>query len=132
MTSCILPIKMTDVKMTTTVEDKMTTTEIDVTKYIEEPHTIIDACFNGRHLERLIEHQIESYNEFITNQIPQTIEMFNPVSVRSEHTFHTESKKYGLLNTHPSGQFFKNVPEEYRKIIPDYIKNYVPLNKFVS
>jgi type I restriction enzyme R subunit len=43
-----------------------------------------------------------------------------------------ESKKYGLLNTHPSGQFFKNVPEEYRKIIPDYIKNYVPLNKFVS
>lgn len=43
-----------------------------------------------------------------------------------------ESKKYGLLNTHPSGQFFKNAPEEYRKIIPDYIKNYVPLNKFVS
>jgi type I restriction enzyme R subunit len=43
-----------------------------------------------------------------------------------------ESKKYGLLNTHPSGQLFKNVPEEYRKIIPDYIKNYVPLNKFVS
>ena len=43
-----------------------------------------------------------------------------------------ESKKYGLLNTHPSGQFFKNTPEEFRKIIPDYIKNYVPLNKFVS
>ena len=43
-----------------------------------------------------------------------------------------ESKKYGLLNTHPSGQLFKNVPEEYRKLIPDYIKNYVPLNKFVS
>jgi type I restriction enzyme R subunit len=43
-----------------------------------------------------------------------------------------ESKKYGLLNTHPSGQFFKNIPEEYRKIIPDYINNYVPLNKFVS
>ena len=43
-----------------------------------------------------------------------------------------ESKKYGLLNTHPSGQFFKNTPEEYRKIIPDYIKNYVTLNKFES
>jgi type I restriction enzyme R subunit len=43
-----------------------------------------------------------------------------------------ESKKYGLLNTHPSGQYFKNVPEEYRKIIPDYIKNNVPVNKFVS
>jgi type I restriction enzyme R subunit len=43
-----------------------------------------------------------------------------------------DSKKYGLLNTHPSGQFFKNTPEEFRKIIPDYIKNYVPINKFVS
>lgn len=43
-----------------------------------------------------------------------------------------DSKKYGLLNTHPSGQYFKNIPEEYRKIIPDYIKNYVSLNKFVS
>lgn len=43
-----------------------------------------------------------------------------------------ETKKYGLLNTHPSGQFFKNLPEEYRQIVPDYIKNYVPLNKFVS
>jgi type I restriction enzyme R subunit len=43
-----------------------------------------------------------------------------------------ESKKFGLLNTHPSGQFFKKVPEEYRKIIPEYIKNYIPLNKFAS
>lgn len=43
-----------------------------------------------------------------------------------------DSKQYGLLNTHPSGQFFKNIPEQYRKIIPDYINNNVPLNKFVS
>jgi len=43
-----------------------------------------------------------------------------------------DSKRYGLLNTHPSGQFFKSVPEKYRQIIPDYIKNYVTLNKFES
>ena len=43
-----------------------------------------------------------------------------------------DSKQYGLLNTHPSGQFFKNIPEQYRKIIPDYINNNVQLNKFVS
>jgi type I restriction enzyme R subunit len=43
-----------------------------------------------------------------------------------------DSKQYGLLNTHPSGQFFKKIPEQYRKIIPDYINNNVPLNKFVS
>ncbi len=43
-----------------------------------------------------------------------------------------ESKKFGLLNTHPSGQYFKNVPEQYRKIVPEYIKNHIPLNKFAS
>jgi len=43
-----------------------------------------------------------------------------------------ESKKFGLLNTHPSGQYFKNVPDEYRKIVPEYIKNHISLNKFAS
>ena len=43
-----------------------------------------------------------------------------------------ESKKFGLLNTHPSGQYFKNVPEQYRKIVPEYIKNHISLNKFAS
>jgi type I restriction enzyme R subunit len=43
-----------------------------------------------------------------------------------------DSKKFALLNTHPSGQFFKNSPEEFRKIIPDYIKSHVQLNKFIS
>jgi len=43
-----------------------------------------------------------------------------------------ESKKFSLLNTHPSGQYFKNVPDEYRKIVPEYIKNHISLNKFAS
>ena len=91
MTSCIFPNKMT-----TEVEDKMTTTEIDVTKYIEEPHTIIDACFNGRHLQRLIEHQIESYNDFIQHQVPRTISMFNPVHICSEQDLDKATGKYRL------------------------------------
>ena len=43
-----------------------------------------------------------------------------------------DNKKYGLLNLHPSGQSFKNLPDKYKTIIPDYVKSYVPLNKFLS
>ena len=57
---------------------------------------IIGSYFDGRHLEQLVRHQIESFNDFITNQIPQTIEMFNPVIVRPDTYYNAEFKKYGL------------------------------------
>ena len=34
------------------------TNDIDVDNYIEEPHIIIDSCFRGRHLQRLVELQV--------------------------------------------------------------------------
>lgn len=43
-----------------------------------------------------------------------------------------DKKKYGLLNVHPSGQSFKDLPNNFKTIIPDYVKSYVPLNKFMS
>lgn len=43
-----------------------------------------------------------------------------------------DNKQYGLLNVHPSGQSFKNLPNNLKSVIPDYIKSYVPLNKFIS
>ena len=75
--------------------------EIDVDKYIEEPHTIIDSCFRGRHLKRLIEHQIESYNDFIEYQVPRTISMFNPIHIFSEQDFNKElnTKLHNALPT---------------------------------
>ena len=79
------------VKMAQVIAD-----EIDVEKYIEEPHTIIDSCFRGRHLRRLVEHQIESYNDFIQYQVPRTISMFNPVHICSEQDLDKVSGKYRL------------------------------------
>ena len=64
--------------------------------YTEEPYTIIKSYFEGKHLERLVRHQIESYNHFINNQVQKTIEMFNPVIVRSEHDYVEEHQKYML------------------------------------
>ena len=52
-------------------------------EYIEEPYAIIESYFRGQHLDRLVRHQIESYNHFINCQIAKTIQMFNPVNIRS-------------------------------------------------
>ena len=73
-----------------------TSAPIDVNNYIEEPHIIIDSCFRGRHLKRLVEHQIESYNDFIQYQVPRTISMFNPVHICSEQDLDKAVNKYRL------------------------------------
>ena len=64
--------------------------------YIETPWTIIGAYFQNQHLKRLVRHQIESYNDFVNNQIQKTIEMFNPVLVASEHDYCKKSRKNKL------------------------------------
>ena len=38
-------------------------------KYIEEPWSIINSYFKNKYLEQLVRHQIESYNEFVNNQL---------------------------------------------------------------
>jgi len=62
----------------------------------ELPWDIIKTYFDGKHLEQLIRHQLESYNNFITSEIPRTIEMFNPVSITSEQDYDKEKKVYKL------------------------------------
>jgi DNA-directed RNA polymerase II subunit RPB2 len=70
--------------------------DINDDQYIETPWSIIEAYFKGQHLERLVRHQLESYNNFVGHQIIKTIEMFNPVHIASEQDFNPTFKKYGL------------------------------------
>jgi len=65
-------------------------------EYIEEPFHIIESYFEGKYLERLVRHQIESYNHFVNFQIQRTIQMFNPVKIHSENDFVTDKNKYSL------------------------------------
>ena len=58
--------------------------------------SVIESYFKHGHLERLVRHQIESYNDFISKQLAATIEMFNPVTVHSDHFFDKDLKKYSL------------------------------------
>ena len=57
---------------------------------------IIGNYFEDKHLHQLVRHQIESYNDFIQNQMKKTIEMFNPLVIRSSQDYIKEYKKYRL------------------------------------
>ena len=45
-------------------------------------HKLIESYFEKQHLDRLVRHQKESYNQFVSEQIRETIQMFNPVLIR--------------------------------------------------
>ena len=77
--------------MSTTNKDN-----INVDKYIEQPWDVIESYFKGQHLDRLVRHQLESYNNFVGYQIIKTIEMFNPVHIASEQDYDAKSGKYAL------------------------------------
>jgi len=70
--------------------------DLENDQYIETPWNIIESYFRGQHLERLVRHQLESYNNFVGHQISKTIEMFNPVHIVSEQDYDANSKKYSL------------------------------------
>ena len=79
-----------------TANDSFTSNDSVADPYIETPWTIIHAYFKGQHLERLVRHQLESYNNFVSYQIQKTIAMFNPVHIASEQDFDPTSQKHSL------------------------------------
>ena len=77
-------------------ETMETSSSDEVKKYIEEPWTVISSYFEGDHLNKLVRHQIESYNDFVSYQIQKTIGMFNPVKIASEQDYDAKSDKHKL------------------------------------
>ena len=80
-------------------------------EYIEEPYNIIESYFGYQYLERLVRHQIESYNHFINFQIQRTIQMFNHVVIHSENDYVVEHKQY-FLEIHVNFDNFKLYPPQ--------------------
>ena len=81
---------MSEIKM-----DK-TNDEIDYNNYNNEPWKVIESYFQGINLQQAVKHQLESYNNFVQVQIPKTIEMFNPLNIKSENDYVKEANKYSL------------------------------------
>jgi DNA-directed RNA polymerase II subunit RPB2 len=80
-------------------------------EYIEEPFNIIESYFGSHHLERLVRHQIESFNHFINYQIQRTIQMFNNIVIHSENDFVKETGQY-FLEINLSFDNFKLYPPQ--------------------
>ena len=70
--------------------------EIDIDNFGEVPWIMIDSYFRGKHLQQLVKHQVESYNDFVNFQIQKTISMFNPVHIKSDQDYDKEADKYKL------------------------------------
>ena len=71
----------------------------------------IKSYFEDQHLQRLVRHQLESYNDFINNQIEKTINMFNPVVIHSDTDYNEENNKYKLVIILTFDNFNLNRPQ---------------------
>ena len=83
----------------------------------------------------------EEFLKFVADYKPEEAEAIPALKnyfkayVTSDQIRHIiETREYTDLATNPvfTARDFKSVPEQYRTIIPNYIKDYVPLNHFVS
>jgi len=59
---------------------------------------VIESYFKNCHLDQLVRHQIESYNQFVTYEIQKTIHMFNPLVVTCENDDDTNSTIEANIN----------------------------------
>ncbi len=87
---------MSNTNVTSPLKKKYYKSGININKYIEEPWLLIESYFENQYLQRLVRHQVESYNDFVINQIQNTINMFNPIHIKSIHDYNETHKKYEL------------------------------------
>ena len=78
---------------TSSLQDKI---QSRLGSYIEEPWTLIGSYFEGKHLDQLVRHQIESYNDMVNIQLKRTVDMFNPVKITSDQDYDRVTHKYRL------------------------------------
>jgi Type I site-specific restriction-modification system, R (restriction) subunit and related helicases len=80
----------------------------------------------------------DEFDKFDTRYMPSEDLFTNAKNVFKSYVLDPEfrqivdNRNYALLNIYPNGEAFKKLPPELRKIIPEYIKDYVPLNKFAA
>ena len=83
----------------------------------------------------------EEFSKFVADQKPQEANVI-PALKQFFKAYVTDSQVREIIETHRFTALYTNssftvedlkaVPPKYRKIIPDYIKDYVPLNQFVA
>jgi DNA-directed RNA polymerase II subunit RPB2 len=67
-----------------------------INNYNAEAFNIIESYFSGQHSSRLVRHQLESYNHFVNYDMKRTIDMFNPVTIRSDKDYVAKHEAHSL------------------------------------
>jgi type I restriction enzyme, R subunit len=80
----------------------------------------------------------EEFDKFDSRYLPKeeyfnyARTVFKAYIIDSEFRDIIDKGNFSFLNVSPYGQAFKKLSPELRKAIPDYIKDFVPLNKFAA
>ncbi|HHS49159.1 MAG TPA: restriction endonuclease subunit R, partial [Desulfurella acetivorans] len=80
----------------------------------------------------------EEFDKFDSKYLPKeeyfnyAKNVFKAYILDNEFRAIIDNKDFALLNTSPYGEDFKKLPPDLQKAIPEYIKDFVPLNKFVA
>ena len=83
----------------------------------------------------------EEFAKFVADYTPEQVEAIPAIKtyfkayVTSDQIRHIiENRDYTGLATNPvlSMQDLRAVPEKYRELVPEYVKDYVPLNQFAA
>ena len=84
--------------------------------YRSEPFDILQSYFEGNPLERLVRHQLESYNNVVNFQMQRTIEMFNPIVIKSDADYDPETNTYGLIVKVSLKEPLVEIPDDVIKV----------------
>ena len=103
-TKCLEEIVMKETEIEKEIKNMVTENqvnpEMDILGHIENYNTeafkIIESYFSGQHSSRLVRHQLESYNHFVNYDMKRTIEMFNPVIIKSEKDYIAKKEAHTL------------------------------------
>lgn len=86
-----------------------------------------------KYREELLNDEFDKFdNRFLPDEkiFDDTKTVFLNYIIDREFREIIDSKKFARLNLQPVGIAFKNLPSEMRKIIPRYVKDNIPLDKF--
>ena len=82
-----------------------------------------------------IEEEFEKFDDKFNpseDNFYDTKQFFESYILDKDYRDIIDSKRFAELNVHPSGQAFKNIPQEFREQIPLYVKENVDMERLVS